>query len=81
MPTLACRVCGRVVYTTVSLDSLFADERRCPRCGSILAAERRLDNRRKGDRRKNPADVPGPPDGMERRISERRTHERRRHVV
>lgn len=78
MPSLACRVCGRVVYTTVSLDSLFADERRCPRCGSILAAERRVGQRRKGDRRRNPADDPGPPGGIERRISERRMGERRR---
>jgi phage FluMu protein Com len=78
MPSLACRVCGRVVYTTAGLDTLFAEERRCPRCGSILQAERRVDNRRKRERRVNPADVPGPPGSFERRTRERRTKARRR---
>ena len=78
MPTLACRVCGRVVYTTTELDSLFAEERRCPRCGSMLFHERRVDNRRKRERRINPPDVPGPPGSFERRTSERRRVERRR---
>jgi hypothetical protein len=78
MPTLACHVCGRVVYTTVPLDTLFAEERRCPRCGSILDAERRSNDRRKGDRRKNPPESPGPPGGIERRIADRRQNRRRR---
>jgi hypothetical protein len=78
MPTLACRVCGRVVYTTVSIDALFAEERRCPRCGSILFGERRVDNRRKVERRRNPADDPGPPGNFDRRVSDRRSRERRR---
>lgn len=78
MPTLACRVCGRVVYTTAGLDSLFAEERRCPRCGSMLFAERRVDNRRQGERRVNRPDVPGPPGSFERRTRERRTRTRRR---
>ena len=78
MPTLACRICGRVVYTTASLDSLFAEETRCPRCGNILNMERRVDNRRKRERRRNPPDVPGPPGSFERRASERRKHTRRR---
>lgn len=78
MPTLACRICGRVVYTAASLDSLFADERRCPRCGGMLFGERRLASRRKGERRKNPPDDPGPPGSVERRTSERRTEQRRR---
>lgn len=78
MPTLACRVCGRVVYTAAALDSLFADERRCPRCGSVLWAERRVDNRRKRERRRNPMDVPGPPGSFERRKSEQRRLIRRR---
>jgi hypothetical protein len=78
MPNLACRICGRVVYTTASLDSLFAEERRCPRCGYVLAAERRVDNRRKGERRKNRPDVPGPPGSFERRQAERRKVQRRR---
>jgi hypothetical protein len=78
MPTLACRVCGRVVYTAASLDSLFAEERRCPRCGSILFTERRVDNRRKRERRRNPMDVPGPPGSFERRKGEQRRLIRRR---
>ena len=78
MPTLACRVCGRVVYTTASLDSLFAEERRCPRCGSMLYAERRADNRRRTERRNNRPDVPGSPGSFERRANERRKQPRRR---
>ena len=78
MPTLSCRICGRVVYMAAALDSLFAEERRCPRCGGMLFTERRGDNRRKGERRKNRADVPGPPGSFERRTSERRRTQRRR---
>jgi hypothetical protein len=78
MPTLACRICGRVVYTAAALDSLFAEERRCPRCGGMLFGERRVANRRKGERRLNPPDVPGPPGSFERRTSERRRGQRRR---
>jgi hypothetical protein len=78
MPTLACRICGRVVYTAASFDSLFAEERRCPRCGGMLFGERRLANRRKGERRLDPPDVPGPPGSVERRSSEQRTKQRRR---
>ena len=78
MPTLACRVCGRVVYTTAGLDTLFAEERRCPRCGSILFTERRVDSRRKRERRVNPPDIPGPPGSFERRTRERRVDVRRR---
>jgi phage FluMu protein Com len=79
MPTLACRVCGRVVYTTAPLDALLADERRCPRCGAVLdTEERRVAARRKGARRCNPADDPGPPQDVERRIADRRQNRRRR---
>jgi DNA-directed RNA polymerase subunit RPC12/RpoP len=78
MANLACRICGRVVYTAASLDSLFAEERRCPRCGGMLFVERRVDSRRKHERRHNPADRPGPPGGSERRIGERRRARRRR---
>ena len=78
MPTLACRICGRVVYTASALDSLFAEERRCPRCGGMLFGERRVSNRRKGERRRNPPDDPGPPGSFERRASERRRGQRRR---
>jgi hypothetical protein len=78
MPTLACHVCGRVVYTTSPLDALFAEERRCPRCGSILDVERRHRSQRRSDRRQNPPDSPGPPGGVERRIGDRRQNHRRR---
>ena len=41
MPLLACWSCGRNIYATSPLDSLFADERRCPRCGVLMDLERR----------------------------------------
>jgi hypothetical protein len=78
MATLACRICGRVVYTTAPLETLFPDERRCPRCGSVLDVERRAANRRRIDRRQNPPHDPGPPDGIERRVADRRQGRRRR---
>jgi hypothetical protein len=78
MPTLACRICGRVVYTTTPLDTLFPEERRCPRCGATLNAERRAEDRRKGGRRTNPSADPGPPDAVDRRMADRRLIQRRR---
>ena len=36
MPHLACWSCGRQIYTVSPLESLFAEERRCPRCGTNL---------------------------------------------
>ena len=36
MPRLACWSCGRQIYTVAPLESLFAEERRCPRCGAFL---------------------------------------------
>ena len=77
MPKLACRACGRQIYTVATLDSLFAEERRCPRCGAFLEAERREHDRRPAVRRQNLPDDPGPPDGTERRVAERRTSRRR----
>ncbi len=77
MPKLACRACGRQIYTVATLDSLFAEERRCPRCGAFLENERREHDRRQTVRRQNPPETPGPPDGEERRVSERRTTRRR----
>lgn len=77
MPNLACRTCGRVVATTARLESLSAEERRCPRCGGMLAGERRSDDRRKVERRQNPPDDPGPPRGIERRVADRRQSPRR----
>ena len=67
MPTLACQICGRVVYTAAAIETLFAEESRCPRCGGVLWQERRVANRRKYERRQNPPDAPGPPSGVERR--------------
>ena len=61
MPRLACWSCGRQIYTVAPLDSLFAEERRCPRCGAYLSDERRENDRRSTVRRANPADEPGPP--------------------
>ncbi|OGN87508.1 MAG: hypothetical protein A2X23_03405 [Chloroflexi bacterium GWC2_73_18] len=79
MPQLACRTCGRRVYTTVPLEALFAEERRCPRCGARLDPERRGTERRQANRRQNPPGDPGPPPGVpERRKRERRKGPRRR---
>ena len=78
MPTLACRICGRVVYTAAAFETLFAEESRCPRCGGVLWPERRTANRRKFERRQNPPDDPGPPDPLkERRVEDRRKVRRR----
>jgi hypothetical protein len=78
MPRLACWSCGRQVYTVAPLDSLFAEERRCPRCGAYMDAERRETERRERNRRQNPPDDPGPPEGQpERRIADRRVKRRR----
>ena len=54
MPKLACRACGRQIYTVAPLESLFAEERRCPRCGAYMDAERRETERRLRIRRQNP---------------------------
>jgi hypothetical protein len=78
MPRLACWSCGRGIYTVAPLESLFAEERRCPRCGAHLNNDRRQTDRREQVRRTNPVDDPGPPiDEGERRIEERRKARRR----
>lgn len=77
MPRLACWSCGRQIYTVAPLESLFAEERRCPRCGAFLDHERRETERRERLRRQNPPNDPGPPDGEERRVADRRTSRRR----
>jgi hypothetical protein len=78
MPRLACWSCGRQIYTVSPLESLFAEERRCPRCGAFLNPERREAERREVNRRQNPPDDPGPPaETGERRIAERRVGRRR----
>ena len=78
MPTLACRICGRVVYTTASFETLFAEESRCPRCGGVLWQERRVASRRKYERRQDPPDPSRAPGGVERRVADRRQGQRRR---
>jgi hypothetical protein len=77
MPRLACWSCGRQIYTVAPLDSLFAEERRCPRCGAFLNDDRRETERRETIRRLNPVDDPGPP-SEERRLDERRKARRRK---
>ena len=61
MPRLVCWACGRQIYTVAPLESLFAEERRCPRCGAFLREERREVQRRQTIRRTNPPHDPGPP--------------------
>jgi hypothetical protein len=79
MPRLACWSCGRQIYTVAPLESLFAEERRCPRCGAFLSPERRETDRRGTIRRENPPDKPGPPsDAGERRVDDRRKARRRK---
>lgn len=78
MPRLACWSCGRQIYTVSPVDSLFAEERRCPSCGAFMDAERREAERRQRIRRVNPPSDPGPPaETGERRVEERRTSRRR----
>jgi hypothetical protein len=79
MPKLACWSCGRQIYTVAPLESLFAEERRCPRCGAFLNGERRDNDRRSYVRRQNPEEDPGPPaDDGERRAEQRRAGRRRK---
>jgi DNA-directed RNA polymerase subunit RPC12/RpoP len=78
MPSLACWSCGRKIFTTVPLEALYSDERRCPRCGATLSLERRGALRRRINQRENPPDEPGPPEGQERRGLDRRVAPRRR---
>ena len=77
MPRLACQKCGRQLYTVSPLESLFAEERRCPRCGAFLNIERRDHDRRYMHRRQNPHDDLGAPGASERRAGERRAARRR----
>ena len=79
MPRLACWSCGRLIYTVSPLESLFAEERRCPRCGAFLNGERRAEERRTHDAPREPAGRSGPPPKKkERRTGERRTQRRRK---
>ena len=65
-------------YVSGPIEALFAEERRCPRCGAYLEGDRREGNRRHMHRRQNPPDDPGPPQGVERRVADRRQGSRRR---
>jgi hypothetical protein len=65
------------VYTVSPVEALFAEERRCPRCGALMNPDRRDGERRQTIRRQNPPDDPGPPDGVERRVADRRVGQRR----
>jgi DNA-directed RNA polymerase subunit RPC12/RpoP len=78
MAKLACHTCGRQVYRAATVETLIAEERRCPRCGAHLEADRRLADRHHHDRRVGRPTVPGPPAGVaERRVAQRRTGSRR----
>lgn len=79
MPRLACWSCGRQIYTVSPIESLFAEERRCPRCGAGLRDERRTADRRETIRR---AATPGSPvpEGEERRTGDRRKERRRKNA-
>jgi hypothetical protein len=77
MPHLACWSCGRQIYTVAPLASLFAEERRCPRCGASLNPERREHDRREVIRRATEPTEP-PPDGEDRRAEDRRKVRRRK---
>jgi DNA-directed RNA polymerase subunit RPC12/RpoP len=76
MSGLACWTCGRQIYTVAPVESLFAEERRCPRCGAFLHNERRSEDRRTAVRRQ--AAEASPPDGNDRRVDDRREVRRRR---
>jgi hypothetical protein len=73
VPKLACRACGRQVYTAVAIETLFTEERRCPRCGAFMERERREVDRRGYVRRANPRQDPS----GERRQANRRSVRRR----
>jgi DNA-directed RNA polymerase subunit RPC12/RpoP len=65
MPRLACRTCGRQLDILSPIESLSAEELRCPRCGARLETDRREADRRKSVRQVDPSD--------ERRVADRRT--------
>src|SRR5688572_17914731 len=73
MPHLACRTCGRRIYSVAPLSSMTADERRCPRCGSQFHEDRRGPERREAIRRENPPSDPGPPSEASAQGDEKKT--------
>jgi hypothetical protein len=78
MAHLACRTCGRQIYTVASLDALFAEERHCPGCGAGLQPERRMDDRRQLIRRQY---VPELEPIREERLDDRRKERRRQTIA
>jgi DNA-directed RNA polymerase subunit RPC12/RpoP len=76
MPELVCPSCGKRIFAPEGIDSLFDEERRCPRCGADLNLERRQVERRDSIRRQNAQHDPGPP-AEERRVEDRRKGRRR----
>jgi NAD-dependent SIR2 family protein deacetylase len=74
MAHLACRTCGRQIYTVANLEALFAEERRCPGCGQGLQPERRMFDRRQIIRRQY---VPDFDPIREERVEDRRKMRRR----
>jgi hypothetical protein len=77
MPRLACRACGRQIYSEAPIEALLTDEPRCPRCGASLNAERREAERRQETRRQDTRPESGSGEIEERRVAERRAHGRR----
>jgi len=74
MGHLACRRCGRQLYTVVSIEALALDERRCPGCRAGMWPERRTADRRVEIRRQA---FFGSAPGKERRAADRRQERRR----
>ncbi|HEY7589404.1 MAG TPA: hypothetical protein VH723_00285 [Candidatus Limnocylindrales bacterium] len=79
MPRLACQRCGRQLFSVAEMEAMSPEERRCPRCGYFFNLDRRQGGRRETlERRRNPPDQPGPPEGVERRADDRRSGKPRR---
>jgi phage FluMu protein Com len=78
MPQLACRSCGRQIYTVAPFESLFAEERRCPRCGAALNLERRQVERRTAIRREASFEELPASKSEDRRVGDRRGERRRK---
>lgn len=79
MAHLACWSCGQRIYTVSAIESLDAEERRCPRCGASLKSERRDADRRRLVRR----DLPGEsgPHVEEQRMEDLRKSRRRKNAA
>lgn len=77
---LACRRCGRQIYTVSSIEALALDERRCPGCAAGLWPERRVDDRRIVIRRQFIPDLELVP-AEDRRVADRRQVRRRQSLT